>query len=184
MARKAHAPGPEAESLRDGLIDQAKRDRQAQLGLQDGREVAVGGVVVVQRVAGELQFLEEVLVHVRQQPLRLSAADARADRVRVALERRVDLGWVGALQLVRRHRDRALQQRVGGIDRRKLVRQQPKGVGRTADGKSRQHNALRGLADFAIDQWESFYAHSMPRRPQRSRPDAGVRWLTLRDDGR
>ena len=84
VSRQPDAPGAQAQPLGDDLVDQAQRDRQAALRLQDGGQVAVGGVVVVSGVADEAFFFEQHIVQVGQQRLRLAAADARADRVGVA----------------------------------------------------------------------------------------------------
>jgi hypothetical protein len=137
-----NAVGAEAEALGDELVDEAERDRQAAAGLHHRGEVAVQRRVIILGVPAEAFFLEEHVVQVGEDRLRLPPADARAHAVAVALELRVDLIRVDVVDLVHRDGDRALQQRVGGVQHGELTLQEIEPVGRAAKGKLRCHGAL------------------------------------------
>jgi hypothetical protein len=57
-------PDLQAHLLGHDLVDDRQRDRQPALGLENLRQVAIGGVVVVVVVAGEAELVEQVPVQV------------------------------------------------------------------------------------------------------------------------
>ena len=77
MARQSDAPRAQAQPLGHDLVNEAQRDRQTEFRAKHFGQVAVGGVVEIFLIAGELLFLEQHIVQMRQQRLRLRAANAQ-----------------------------------------------------------------------------------------------------------
>ena len=86
VARRPDAVDLEAQALGHRLVDEGQRDGDAAPGRQHARQEAVGGVVVVEAVAGEALLFEEHLVEVRHACTPAVGAEAAADRQRKAVD--------------------------------------------------------------------------------------------------
>src|SRR5437016_2682823 len=94
-----------------------------------------------------------------EQRLRLAPTDTGSDHIHVTLECLVDPLRVDGVKLVHRNGHRSLEQRIRGVDGRKLIGEELKSIRRAADGKSGEHGNLSGLGRWCLSTTGERFMH-------------------------
>src|ERR1700722_13629084 len=115
MARQSDTPHRQSDTLCDNFVYKTQRDWQATMGIDNVRKEAVQRIVVIIELAVEPLFLKKKLVKMSEQRLRLRAANARADGVGIALQRRVDTDNVCHVRTMARNSDRTVEEGIRGV---------------------------------------------------------------------
>ena len=118
MSWRVDAANFQPDAFGDALVDQHERNRQAAVGAQHFRQVAVGWIVVVVDIADETDDVEQHIVQVGQLGVDIRRMDSPTDRVGQFGDRRFGLFDIGVRVFMPRDGKCGAKQADGRIDSR------------------------------------------------------------------